>query len=248
MTTIYKYRIKCTTDNKYEYTWAETEPSTCPTNTAHTINSSLTSIVEINEADLITVKEEFIPTGGHYKMFSKKMPLIATGVTGTLNFSFNIPHSIISGYTKTIANQRGDVINIDVAPDTIVGVIASDISVNDTDVNVSQTVVDNMFVGRYVKFNDGTNDSGYSEVISITGSSNYIRVVDAIPYAYTGSTPVRITTKYIDNMEIGEAGDYYVGRDKIGSSYIPANTTIRVKYYNKNGPNKEPIFTFESLY
>ena len=46
---IYKYRIYCETEQTYVYTWAETEPTTCPNNPAHTINTD--TIVIVDEAD-----------------------------------------------------------------------------------------------------------------------------------------------------------------------------------------------------
>jgi len=44
---LYKYRVYCSTDSKHEYTWvdeADGEPTTCPTNTSHTIDTSKTVI------------------------------------------------------------------------------------------------------------------------------------------------------------------------------------------------------------
>ena len=46
MATLYRYRIYCSTESLYVYTWAESEPSVCPNNNAHTITSSLTTIVD----------------------------------------------------------------------------------------------------------------------------------------------------------------------------------------------------------
>ena len=62
--TVYKYRIWCVTDAKYEYTWGEDEPTTCPANTAHTIDADKTTVVEVNRPDAVLLKEEFSnPTG-----------------------------------------------------------------------------------------------------------------------------------------------------------------------------------------
>ena len=41
-----KYRIKCTTDNKYEYQWSDVEPTICPVDTGHTIDGDQTTIIE----------------------------------------------------------------------------------------------------------------------------------------------------------------------------------------------------------
>lgn len=43
---VYKYRIWCDTDSKYVETWAEVEPTDCPENNGHTIDSTKTTILE----------------------------------------------------------------------------------------------------------------------------------------------------------------------------------------------------------
>jgi hypothetical protein len=47
MTEVYKYRVFCTTDNKYLYLWSDTEPTTCPENNTHTIDANETQIVRV---------------------------------------------------------------------------------------------------------------------------------------------------------------------------------------------------------
>lgn len=45
MATVYNYRVWCNVDAKYEYAWAEVEPTVCPVNTAHAIDTVKTSII-----------------------------------------------------------------------------------------------------------------------------------------------------------------------------------------------------------
>lgn len=52
MTTVNKYRVRCLTDNKYEEVWAEQEPTVCPINTVHTIDTTLTTIIDTVKEDL----------------------------------------------------------------------------------------------------------------------------------------------------------------------------------------------------
>jgi len=49
MAVVNRYRLRCTTDNKYEHVWAnaaDAAPTLCPTDTAHTVDTAQTSIVE----------------------------------------------------------------------------------------------------------------------------------------------------------------------------------------------------------
>ena len=41
-----RYRIWCSTENAYVYEWAETEPTDCPNNNGHTIDTNLTTIID----------------------------------------------------------------------------------------------------------------------------------------------------------------------------------------------------------
>jgi hypothetical protein len=47
LTIVNKYRLYCNTETAYVYDWAESEPTTCPNNTAHSIDSTKTTIVEV---------------------------------------------------------------------------------------------------------------------------------------------------------------------------------------------------------
>ena len=127
MTTIYKYRIKCTTDDKYEYMWAEDEPTTCPTNTAHTIDTVETTIVEENKPDLLFVKEETTPTGGSFR--TKTIYINALGSTTTTHiFCWPYPISALSMEFITTSDHKDDEISMSTGEDTITGNITSNAS------------------------------------------------------------------------------------------------------------------------
>lgn len=46
MATEQYWRVRCTTDSKYEYVWSENAPTECPTNGAHTIDSVATAALD----------------------------------------------------------------------------------------------------------------------------------------------------------------------------------------------------------
>jgi hypothetical protein len=58
MTALYKYRLRCETESSWVYTWAEgdTAPTACPNDTAHTIDTEQTSVVQIIDGS-ISVEE-----------------------------------------------------------------------------------------------------------------------------------------------------------------------------------------------
>jgi hypothetical protein len=54
MTTVNRYKIWCNTENDYVYDWNDTEPTTCPNDTGHSIDAESISIVEhVSETHVI---------------------------------------------------------------------------------------------------------------------------------------------------------------------------------------------------
>ena len=73
MSTVCKYRLFCSTDSKDEYVWNDSEPTTCPTNVAHTIDTSKTVIVQTIDESIVKIDENVGTLGGHYKARGQKM-------------------------------------------------------------------------------------------------------------------------------------------------------------------------------
>ena len=64
--TLYKYRVWCEADSKWEYVWLEegaSEPSVCPVNTGHAITTNKTSVVETNKDDEVAIKGVSVEEG-----------------------------------------------------------------------------------------------------------------------------------------------------------------------------------------
>lgn len=55
MTTVNQYRLRCTTEDAYKYVWAEAEPTTCPTDTGHTIDEAQTTIVKATSTEQVSI-------------------------------------------------------------------------------------------------------------------------------------------------------------------------------------------------
>lgn len=127
MTTVYKYRIYCQTDEKYEYIWNETEPDKCPTNTAHDIDLTSITIVEENKPDVLTVKEEDIPTGGRFQVST--ISVSASGAsTGHHYFFKERAITALLLRFSTTEDHKGDVIKMYTGEDTIAGIITASAS------------------------------------------------------------------------------------------------------------------------
>lgn len=190
MTTVYKWRVKCTTDNQDEYIWAETEPTVCPTNTAHSIDSAKTAIVDKVESNQVSIKEESTPTGEHFGCTSLVLNC-PTGSTSSGSISWPFPVSALSVEFVSTSDHENDVINMCIGKDTTVGSITANVS------PASAWTAQNYTAG------DVVTDGGKVFSCILNTVSNEI-TSNTIYWSHGFEVPVSQTV--IDNCKIG----YYV--------------------------------------
>jgi hypothetical protein len=127
MATVYKYRVRCIEDSEWHEVWSETEPTACPHNTAHTLDPTLTSIVDKVEPTLIDVKEEAVPTGGHFQVTSIALTANANSIGAQkIYWPFNV--TALQVNFVTCEENEGDIVNMYGGKNTITGVILAPIS------------------------------------------------------------------------------------------------------------------------
>lgn len=283
MTSYYKYRIRCTTDNQYEY-WilssSASVPTVCPTNTAHTIDSTQTSIVDTISENVTTIKEESTATGGNFQSKTLSMNAAANQVSSTTTW-WPYPISAFAVEFAAEETHRGDLISMAIGEDTITGTITANVSAasawtaqnytvgqvvtythptlgsrvytcilntvsNDipTDttywkhglgISVSQTVIDNTCAGKYIKLDDGVNADVVDKVVSVDITNDKIYVETNLTNSFLAATPTYIkqTTYIMKDFELGGPAITNIGGSKIGGTYIPKDTIIKLYYDNK---------------
>ncbi len=250
MTTIYKWKIYCITDSKWEYVWSETAPTTCPTDTGHTVNPNSVSDIEVISETIMAIKENTNGTGDHVKFDTIVINTPANQTTSS-TINWPIPVNVLSLNFKTTGDNEDDQLNCCVSPDTTIGAITQDVTVNDTVINVDSSVISNISIGFYVKLDDGVDVSDLGRIISIDSGSNTITVETAASNSHAASTPtvVKLTVFYIKDYNIGLAGNYILGDSKIGGSLVPANTNVCFDYINNSvSVAKKLIVQIEYIY
>jgi len=249
MSTVSQYRIYCITDQKWEYIWNTTEPATCPTNTTHEVNlNSISKINEISQSS-VEIKQETILTGGHTRLVTKTFD-VNPGTTGEYEFSFPYGVNISGGFMQTRDSQEKDLISIYVAPNTLIGVLTSNCSVGATSINVSSTVIQNAFVGGFITLSDSTNISTESEIVSIDSVNNILCVDTPIDlsFDYTSPTYIKFSVLFVHKSKVGLGGLKTIGTLTLNTSYIPANTKIKLVYSNNSSEIQSPNFQVQYLY
>lgn len=196
------------------------------------------------------IEEEEVYTGGNYQSQSFEMSIGAGEAEKVMDISFPIPISVLSGEVTGDALYQQDDLEVFVYPDTITGTITSDVAVNDTVINVSQSVIDNVKIGFYIKLDDGTNNDDLGRCISIDKNNLKITVETASTNAYLASTPTYIkqTVKFVPHLRLPMNSRVVIGESKIGGSHLPANAILRVRYINNSATTKTFSFILEYLY
>lgn len=249
MTTIYKYRVYCNADAKYVYTWAETPPTKCPENTNHTINTVDTTIVDIRDESLVSIKEESVPTGGNYQCTTILIDCPPHS-TITKDTSWPYPVSVYSIYFMTKAENEGSIINAYAFPPMPIGVIIAPLYAGTKVLHVNSTVFQFMQIGYHVDITDGVHSDDLGEVISIDPTNSTITTTLGPVNNYSPLSPTYIKIKIyrIKNLVIGAAGKYTIGKIKTVGASIPANIPVRTVYTNTTDVPNRFMATLEYTY
>lgn len=248
---IYRYRIYCNTESQNVYQWAQTPPTTCPNNTAHTVNLKSISIVDEQGPSLFTIKEESTPTGGNYCMKTEAITVTpGPGVISSLQFSWPFDISVLAIYMLPDATNAGDVLTITVGENTLVGNITQDIATGATVIPVSSSVIAAVAKGYYLTLQESAYADNLGRIIGIDTMNNTLTVETATVHQFLASNTVRVlvSAKPVDGVELVDGLPYTIGMKKIGGSYIPANTVVTVDYLNTTSTTKKLVLAYEYLY
>ena len=249
--TVFYYKIWCTTDSQYEYVWLEDEPTVCPVNNTHTVDLNSISIENEVNTNEIKIQEESVPTGGNF-MAECRTIICATGPGSVTEYEVIRPFPInaLNITLVTTDENEGDECDLCVAPNTVIGVITANGATGATGINVNSTVIDNAMVGYYLNLTNGVDLHDCGRIIAINKEASSISWENALPYSFSAASPtyVRVTVFVVSNYTIGPANNYDIGANKIGGSYVPANTRILAKITNNSPYEKKLTAQFEYLY
>jgi len=248
-TVVNQYRVYCVTESEYQYVWGTVEPTTCPNNNSHTITSSATVIVSKVESKDVIITQEIIPTGGSYRAETRKLTMVGNDTVQD-DRAWLFPANALAIQFHTSAENIGDTVTLAIAPNTTVGILTSDVAVNDTILNVSSTVTDFIRVGYELTLTDGINTEVLGVVVNVNPGAGQVTVETACPTAFAAATPtyVQQTVYFIKDFYLQGPYTYKLGDTTIGSSYIPTGTIVRIKYTNNSAAAKTFVGIVELFY
>lgn len=255
MTSVYKHRLYCNDEASWVYQWTEnaiTPITQCPNNSAHSVNANSESVIDQILANTMLIDDErtpmgYPPTGKNYRLVSHAFNAPGNQTT-TTTFVLKYPTCIHAGFLITAPNQKGDILSIEGGKNTIIGVNTAAITNGDTVIAVSPTVITNIKIGRHISITDGTNTTPYIGVIGIDTNAGTITLESGCPYSFTPGRFIRFTIYVVQDVELGEAGEYRVGSRTVAATYIPANMVQTITYVNNSADAKRPVCIVEITY
>lgn len=247
--TIYHWRVYCNTESQNVYGWSETEPNYCFHNNTHEINPLSISMIEGISPNEFMLKEEHTPTGGNFRCTSYK--LVCPPGISYHDYSFPHPITALTTTVQSTPDLIDDIVEVTVAPNTIIGVLTANISSGTSIIPVSSTVLQYLMIGYYITINDTNITNSLGRVLSIDKVNSTITVETATVNSFVASSPcyIKMGVKYVDNWVIGPTTQYIIGEGKVGGTYIPANKIIRISYTNNSPSATKSLYAIlEFLY
>lgn len=241
------WKIYCQTESAWVYGYSSEEPypEYCFHDKSHVARGKPVALRSLS-SNYQKIKEEYIDTGGFFQTHSYK--LLCTPGTTVHDYTFPYPITALSVKFTTESQHTDDQLLMEVAPDTLIGVVTVGVSENDAVFTVSDTVMDNVSLGHFIKITDGVNTDDLGKVITVNTTTNQITLNTACTHSFPAGAYILLTVRVIDNYTIGYPGRYILGESKIGGSYVPKDTVVRVKYINNGESTKNFYSILEMLY
>jgi hypothetical protein len=249
---IYYWQVWCTTESKYEYIWLDTEPTVCPSNSEHTIQTSPgpTVLNKISKHVTKIQEEDVGGTNGIFQFRGYKIE-IPQGLPGNVtSYDCVWPRTvtIMDGWFHGTEENVGDFMNANVT--ATIGAITAGVSANTGTFSVTSTVIDNIFEGYNLHLTDFAKIDHLGEVMEVhagnsTVTSEYLTLNS---YSPLSPTYVQATSRVIRDLHISTVGRYAFAEKKIGGRSLPANIPIVIDYHNCDGNAKTFTFYIEILY
>lgn len=221
------------------------------------LDSIVASHIPKDESEIVVVKEERIPTGGNYA-YDTIAFTAAANTTTIYNMpeedKWKIPINVTSIEYVTKSEHEGDEFQVAIGIDSNVGPIAANASAGASSVVVaSAQSLPYLMAGYMLKLSDGTNTDDVGMILSVDTNTMTVNFDTPTTHAFSAATPTyllvtRVMAGRQRFIEIGPAWNYRVGDEKIGASYLPAGTDVKITYINKTGTDKRFVILVNYLY
>lgn len=245
MTTVNNYQLYCITEATMVSSWGETSPTTCPHDTAHTIDlNSIAIIQRVSRTDIIALE----PTDGWFQAIGFTMDIPA-GTPGDITSLDKIWPGNLTLWTVTLFTDdinAGDLLSIIPAPDTVIGALIADVNISDTSMVVSSTVLDIVVRGLNITIYDGVNRNELGMVTVLDSLTNTVSFENPLTNDFFVGAVILFNVRVIKDYEFSTLSHKFkFGAKGFKGKDVPANTIIRFYYTNNDGAAKKLFINAE---
>jgi len=237
MTTLFKYKIFCETENQYVYTWCDntqSAPQSCPNNTSHTISNTM-SISDKVVSNNVKIQSSILPNN-NFMTESFRLSNILPNSTQSMSISYPFDISIIT-VTMSVINNNGetnDSIDTIIAPDTVIGVNTQTVNISDTVIHVSPTVIANVNVGHFLNITNGTNINNLGRIVSIDNVNSTVTIETMAANTFAPLSYIRLNVYKIKNLLLDSTGTTSLTGVPTLTSRLQSHLPIKLIYTNNS--------------
>ncbi len=236
--TVSKYRVYCVTEAAYKYVWAETEPTSCPTDpVGDTIDASQTAVVDKVSRTDVTANE---PSSGPFLVSSKtiSVPAGSPGDVTTHDFSFPYPINLWHMYTYPTTTMAGDSMDFLISPALEVGTITASVAAAATLLAVTASVFDSVVPGVNVSLDDTVNTDDLGVCLTTDKAAGEITVETATANAFAIGDAVQTNLRVVKDFTFRSTAMVDFGKKGFRGKQVNAGEVLRVLYTNNEASAK----------
>lgn len=243
-----QYIVPCLTEELGITTgFLSTVPTTCPNNTAHTIDPTGIRIMKILANKTVVVNQNTDTTiGGFYRIdhYSFNVPA-STVTTKDIFYPYNI-NVLLATYLVTLDNI-GDTLDMCAVPNTTCAQLDSDLAIGSTSL-YANTVYTILNHGFNLVVTDGTNTDDLGEIKTYNLSTGIITFSNPTTHTFVTGNLVKMTIYRVKNLKVVNNSNIVIGLKKINGVGLPANKIMRFIYTNNSAVDKTFNFSLEFGY
>jgi len=247
--TLNQYRLFCLTENKYIDIWANTPPNICPHTNSDTIDTNSIVIIDSISSNDVNIVQS-IPgfTGEFYRSQGFNLVIPANNI-GTKTFSWPFNITLLTFSMQFNTTNVGDTVNLFVAPNTTIGTITQNIIQGDTIINVSPTVLTNIYLGHLITITNGNQKIEMGQCINIDSINNKITCDIPANISIQSNAYVQSSRHVLKDFYINISNVLHTLANKtISGLSLQKNTNSTIFYNNNSNVDKTFTFSIEFLY
>lgn len=243
MTDVYRYQIYCETEGEWKYVWdtKDNPPTTCPTDTVHTVNSGSVAVVETVSSNDVVIHQ---PTDGYFMIKGYPINIESTtpGTQMEKVISFTNKIQLWTTDFNGTSDMLGDSFDVIVNADTAAGGLISTCTIGSNIIYASSTVIGNVVPGMYLKVMDVTmsppNVENLGEVLHVNSETAAVTVSNPPASEFPAGSLLLLNIYLGKDIVIDMEGPYKLVDKGFQGKVLPDNSTLTMVYRNNNGSSK----------